>query len=133
MSSGRKLADRWLQLLVLLGALYLAMAVAARALGQSRPFDLHRLTTQVIAWDKTPAAAAVGGQMVLLAGAAAAGLAAQALGSLAGRLTLAAGWSAWIPPLRQLAAKRVHGRRSRWDTGHATYSNHHNQALGSRP
>ena len=66
---GKKLADRWLQLLVLPGAFYLAVAIAARTLGQSRPFDLHRLITQVIAWAKTPAATTVGGQVVLLAAA----------------------------------------------------------------
>ena len=113
---GKKLADRWLQLLVLPGAFYLAMAIAARTLGQSRPFDLHRLITQVITWAKTPAASTVGGQVVLLgaalAGSAAVGLAAQALGSLAERLTLAAGWSTWKPPLRQLAQSRVHSRRA---------------------
>jgi hypothetical protein len=92
---GKRLADRWLPLLVLPGALYLAVAIAAHTLGQSRPFDLHHLTTQVIDWAKSPAATTVGGQVVLLAaalaGSAAAGLAAQALGSLAERATLAAG------------------------------------------
>jgi len=130
---GKKLADRWLQLLVLPGALYLAVAIAARTLGQSRPVDLHWLTTQVIAWAKTPAATSVGGQVVLLAaalaGATAAGLAAQALGSLIERLTLAAGWSGWKPPLRQLAGKRVDDRRRRWDAQHATYSRLYHHAL----
>ena len=123
---GKKLADRWLQLLVLPGALYLAVAIAARTFGQSRPFDSHRLTTQVIAWAKSPAATTAGGQVVLLAaalaGATAVGLTAQALGSLIERLTLAASWRTWIPPLRQLAAKRVDDRQRRWDTQHATYS-----------
>ena len=123
---GKKLADRWFQLLVLPGAFYLAAVVAAHTLGQSRPFDLHRLTTQVIAWAKTPAATTVGGQVVLLAaalaGATAAGLIAQALGSLIERLTLAADWRTWKPPLQQLAGKRVDDRQRRWDTQHATYS-----------
>ena len=123
---GKKLADRWFQLLVLPGAFYLAVAIAARTLGQSRPFDLHRLITQVIAWAKAPAATTVGGQVVLLAaalaGATAAGLAAQALGSLIERVTLAVGWSTSKPPLRQLAAKRVDDRQRRWDTQHAIYS-----------
>ena len=123
---GKKLADRWFQLLVLPGALYLAVAIAARTFGQSRPFDLHRLTAQVIAWAKAPAATTVGGQVVLLAaalaGATAVGLAAQALGSLIERITLAAGWRTWKTPLRQLAKKRVDDRQRRWDTHHATYS-----------
>ncbi len=123
---GKKLADRWLQLLVLPGAFYLAVAIAARVLGQSRPFDFHRLTTQVIAWAKAPATTTVGGQVVLLAaalaGATAAGLTAQALGSLIERVALATGWRTWKPPLRQLAAKRVDDRQRRWDAQHATYS-----------
>ena len=123
---GKELADRWFQLLVLPGAFYLSVAIAAHTLGQSRPFDFHQLTTQVIDWAKSPAATTVGGQVVLLAaalaGATAAGLAAQALGSLTERLTLAAGWSSWKPPLRQLAGKRVKNRRRRWDAPHTTYS-----------
>jgi hypothetical protein len=130
---GKRLADRWLPLLVLPGAFYLAVAIAAHTLGQSHPFNLHRLTTQVIAWAKTPVAASAGGQVVLLAaalaGAAAAGLAAQALGTLAERLTLAAGWSTWIPPLRQLAHSRVENRQRRWDAEHDTYSRLYQHAL----
>jgi hypothetical protein len=129
---GKKLADRWFQLLVLPGALYLAVAIAARTLGQSRPFDLHQLITQVIAWAKTPAATTVGGQVVLLAaalaGAAAVGLASQTLGSLIERVTLAAGWRTWMPPFLQLAGRRVGRRQSRWDSQHAIYSDHYNRA-----
>ena len=132
---GRKLADRWFQLLVLPGAFYLAVAIAAHTLGQSRPFDLHHLTTQVIAWAKTPAASTAGGQVVLLAaalaGAAAAGLAAQALAAVVERLTLAAGWGTWIPPLRQLAGKRARSRQRRWDGSHRDYSRLYRSALDS--
>jgi hypothetical protein len=132
---GKRLADRWLPLLVLPGAFYLAVAITARTLGQSRPFDLHRLIAQVIAWAKTPAATTVGGQVVLLAaalaGSAAAGLAAQAVGSVAERLTLAAGWSTWMTPLRQFAGTRVESRQRRWDEKHAAYSRHHNLARES--
>jgi hypothetical protein len=134
---GRKLADRWLPLLLLPGAFYLAVAIAARTLGQSRPFDLPRLTMQVIDWAKTPAATTLGGQVVLLAaalaGSAAVGLGAQALGALAERLTLAAGWSTWIPPLRQLAKTRAESRQCRWDTQHATYSRLYWLALENEP
>jgi hypothetical protein len=123
---GKRLADRWLPLLVLPGAFYLAVAIAAHTLGQSHPFDLHLLTTRVIAWAKAPAATSIGGQVLLLAavlaGSAAVGLAAQALGTLAERLTLAVGWKTWIPPLRQIAQGRVKSRQSRWDAEHATYS-----------
>ncbi|MFJ8929937.1 hypothetical protein ACIRLA_25475 [Streptomyces sp. NPDC102364] len=122
---GKKLAERWLSLLVLPGAVYLAMAVSARTLGHAHPFDLARLTAQVTAWAKAPAAATVGGQVVLLAavlaGAAAVGLAAQGLGSLVERLTLAAGWRAWPPPFRRLADWRVTRRQEAWRTQHHSY------------
>jgi hypothetical protein len=64
-----------------------------------------------------------------LAASAAVGLTAQALGSLAERFSLAAGWHTWKPPLRQLANRRVESRRSRWDTAHATYQRHYELAL----
>ena len=130
---GKRLADRWLPLLVLPGALYLAVAIAAHTLGQAHALDLQRLITQVIAWAKTPAATTVGGQVVLLAaalaGSAAVGLAAQALGSLAERFTLAGGWRTWKPPLRQLANRQVESRRSRWDATHAAYQRLYELAL----
>lgn len=130
---GKRLAERWVPLLVLPGGLYLAVAVAARTLGQGSPFDVQRLVTQVTTWAKTPAATTVGGQVVLLAAAlaasAAVGVAAQVLGSLAERFTLAAGWQSWLPPFRQFASKRVERRRSRWDAAHATYSHHYSLAL----
>ncbi|MFE1989166.1 hypothetical protein [Streptomyces mirabilis] len=115
---GKRLAERWLSLLVLPGALYLAVAAAAYALGQSHPFDLARLTRRITEWAAHPAAGSVGGQVVLLAAAlvaaSAVGLAAQGLGSLAERACLAADWSAWPVPLRQLAARRTARRRERW-------------------
>ncbi|MFF1651616.1 hypothetical protein [Streptomyces sp. NPDC058240] len=96
---GTKLAERWLSLLVLPGALYLAVAATGHTLGHLHPFDLARLTHQITAWARHPAASTVGGQVVLLAailaGAAAAGLVAQALGLLTERLCLAADWSTW--------------------------------------
>jgi hypothetical protein len=134
----KRLADRWLPQLVLPGALYLAVAIAARTLGQHSPFDFPRLITQVSAWAKSPAVSTVGGQVVVLlaalAAAAAIGVTAQVLGSLAERFVLAAGWERWVPPFRQMAGARVTRRRDRWDAAHARYSHHYGLALrGSDP
>lgn len=128
---GKKLAERWLSLLVLPGALYLAVAATARALGHTHPFDLPRLTQQISAWANHPVTSTVGGQVVLLAamlvGAAAAGLVAQALGSLTERLCLAADWHTWPPPLRQLAARQTTRRRDRWTRAARTWHHHREQ------
>ncbi|MET8853486.1 hypothetical protein [Amycolatopsis sp. NPDC004625] len=128
---GNKLAERWLSLLVLPGALYLAVAAAAHTLGQIHPFDLVRLTHQITTWANRPATSTIGGQVVvlaaLLAGAAAAGLVAQALGSLAERLYLATDWATWPPPFRQLAAQRTTRRHGRWTTVARTWHHHREQ------
>lgn len=115
---GKKLAERWLSLLVLPGALYLAVAATARALGHSHPFDLHRLTDQITEWANAPAAGSAGGQVVLLAsvlgGAAAVGLVAQGLGSVAEQLHLAADWRTWPAGARSLARQATARRQTRW-------------------
>lgn len=115
---GKKVAERWLSLLVLPGALYLAVVVAARTLGHGDPFDVVHLTGRVTAWAGAPAAGTVGGQVVLLAavlaGAAAVGVAAQAIGSLAERLHLAPDWPAWPLGVRHLAHWRTTHRQRRW-------------------
>jgi hypothetical protein len=133
---GKKLAERWLTLLVLPGAFYLAVVTVARVLGHRHALDLHRLTTQITAWGKSPTVTATSGQAVLLAavlaGAAGAGVAAQALGSMAERLVLAAGWRTWPWPLRALAARRVGERRAAWDAGHAAYHRLYEQAERAR-
>jgi hypothetical protein len=131
---GKKLAERWLSLLVLPGALYLAVAAVAHTLGQAHPFDLRRLTDQVSAWASRPAVDTAGGQVVLLAavlaGAAAAGLAAQALGTAAERLGLAADWPAWPRPLRDLAAWRAESRKRRWTGAARTWHQQRDLAAG---
>ncbi|WP_326770755.1 hypothetical protein OG978_44460 (plasmid) [Streptomyces sp. NBC_01591] len=40
---GKKLAERWFSLLVLPGALYLAVLAVAQTLGHTHPFDALRL------------------------------------------------------------------------------------------
>ncbi|WP_143672394.1 hypothetical protein [Streptomyces sp. OK228] len=67
----------------------------------------------------------VGGQVVLLtaimAGAAAAGLAAQSLGTVVERVTLAVGWRTWPRPFGELAERRVGRRQRRWDAVREAY------------
>ncbi|AZP14898.1 hypothetical protein EJC51_01265 [Streptomyces aquilus] len=123
---GQKLAERWLTLLVLPGALYLASAACARALGQTHPIAVNRLSGHVTAWSHSRTAATTAGQVLVLAGvlagAAAAGLAAQALGSAIERGVLAADWRQWPFPVRDIAARRTASRRARWDALHEEYS-----------
>ncbi|MEV5410335.1 hypothetical protein AB0K60_16040 [Thermopolyspora sp. NPDC052614] len=140
---GKKLAERWLTLLVLPGVLYLAVAATAHTLGHGHALDLQRLTGRITAWAASPSATTLGGQIVLLtailAGAAALGLAAQALGALTERLILAADWRTWPPGPRHLAAWRVARRQSRWRQAHDTYHRLLNEATtalattGQRP
>ncbi|MFB7497217.1 hypothetical protein ACFC09_21450 [Streptomyces sp. NPDC056161] len=129
---GRKLAERWFSLLVLPGALYLAVLATAHALGHTHPFDPARLADRIGAWARTPVVGDAGGQAVVLAavlaGAAAAGLAAQAIGALAERLWLAADWRAWPLPLRRAAEWRVRRRRDRWETAARHYDRQREEA-----
>ncbi|TVZ94918.1 hypothetical protein [Streptomyces sp. BK340] len=115
---GKKLAEKWLTLLVLPGALYLAVGVTANVLGHTHPFDVLRLSDQVTAWAKVPAAGTFGGQVVVLAaigaGAAGVGLVAQALGSLVEHLSFAANWRGWPPGGRAWADRATRRRRERW-------------------
>lgn len=121
----KKLAERWLTLLVLPGALYLAVAAAGHTLGQSAALDMGRLTHAISDAARAPGVTTVGGQVVLLAavlaGAAAAGLAAQSLGSVVERVVLAANWGAWPWLFGELAERHVARRRRRWDAARAEY------------
>ncbi|MFJ1844420.1 hypothetical protein [Streptomyces sp. NPDC088146] len=122
---GQKLAERWLTLLVLPGALFLATATAASVLGQAHALDPHHLTARITHWAQAPTTATLGGQTVLLgavlATAAAAGLAAQGLGTLVQATALAAGWRTWPHPLRRWAHARVTRRRARWSAAAHRY------------
>lgn len=133
---GKKLAERWLSLLVLPGALYLAVAATARALGHSHPFDLHRLTDQITEWANAPAAGSAGGQVVLLAsvlgGAAAVGLVAQGLGSVAEQLHLAADWRTWPAGARSLARQATARRQTRWGAAAEAWRRHRDGAARAR-
>ncbi|MFD5568470.1 hypothetical protein [Streptomyces cadmiisoli] len=122
---GKRLAEKWLSLLVLPGALFLAVAAAGRVLGHGHPFDVDRLTDRVTAWAKAPVVSTVGGQVVLIAaillGAAAAGVVAQALGSALERVVLAAGWQSLPGPLRRPVRAWVERRQRRWEAARDRY------------
>jgi len=133
---GKKLAERWLTLLVLPGALYLAAIIAAATLGHTHPFTAGRLTDRLDHWTAAAHPRSLTGLTVVLLiafllAAAACGLAAQALGTLTERLWLAADWAGWPAPLRRLAAARTHRRRQRWDQATTDFRQAREQAAGA--
>ncbi|MFE9328212.1 hypothetical protein ACIHDR_43505 [Nocardia sp. NPDC052278] len=134
---GKKLADRWLTLLVLPGVLYLAVAAAALMVNHSHAFDVGLLTRQITDRAKNPAVTSIGGQAVLLGAvlvaAAVAGLVAQALGTFTERIALAAEWQSWPGPIRALARQRIKNRRSHWLDAHKTYHSEYRKALAPNP
>ncbi|MFE4797681.1 hypothetical protein ACFRFL_21865 [Streptomyces sp. NPDC056708] len=133
----KKLAERWLTLLVLPGVLYLAIAAAGHVLGQSSALDVGRLTHEISDAAQAPQVTTVGGQVVLLAailtGAAVTGLVAQSLGSCVERAALAAGWGAWPWPFGELAERHVAHRQRRWDAARAEYEALRLLELAPRP
>ncbi|MFI1030989.1 hypothetical protein [Streptomyces sp. NPDC020951] len=112
---GKKLAERWLTLLVLPGALFLGALAAGRELGHTRWYALGTLPTRLERHTGSLAASTADLLLLLLAfllAAAACGLAAQALGSLVERLWLAADWPAW-PTATHTVVRRLIARRAR--------------------
>lgn len=109
---GTKLADRWLQALLLPGLLWTAALAGAVELGQSHPFQVERLSNALDRLAARPAAHAPG--TVILAAAAilpagaAVGLVAGALGNLVQILWVLPGN---LPPASWLLA----WRRRRWN------------------
>ena len=121
---GKKLAERWLSLLVLPGLLYLGPLAAAYTLGHRHVFDLGRITRQLDTWTTSPGVTTGRLVLILLAAllaAAGTGLAAQALGSLTERGWLTDRWQSWPPPLRHLAESRTRSRARRWRAATETY------------
>ncbi|MEV7887773.1 hypothetical protein ACWD3I_16125 [Streptomyces sp. NPDC002817] len=111
---GKRLADRWLSLLVLPGALFLGVLAAGRALGHGRWYAVGDLPARLDRHTRTLAGSTADTVSLLVAfllAAAACGLAAQALGSLAERLWLAGDWHGWPRglhrPVRRLIARRA--------------------------
>ncbi|WP_073224352.1 hypothetical protein [Streptomyces sp. NBRC 110465] len=132
---GKKLAEWWMSLLVLPGALYLAVVGMAVTLGHGQALDLARLTARITDRAGSPAAATVGGQVVLLAavlaGSAVVGLAAQAVGSLIERYSLAADWRSWPLLLRRLAHWLTVRRQRRWRAAASAWHWHREAAARS--
>jgi hypothetical protein len=102
---GTKLADRWMALLVLPGALLVAAAATADALGQAHALDLALLRARISALAAAPGAHSPGVLLLAaggtLAASALAGLTAAALGSVISRL-----WTA-VPPVGSPGASRL--------------------------
>jgi hypothetical protein len=134
---GKKLADRWLSLLVLPGVLYLATATAAALLGQSHALSAAQLARQVHAYAKATTVTNVYGQIVvlvaILAAAAAIGLLAQAIGTLVEHLALSAGWRSWPSLLRRAAEWQVRDKQRRWDAEDRAYWDEYQKALAPDP
>ena len=75
---GKNLADRWLSLLILPGALLIAAAAAAGTLGQAHATDLTLLRARITAIAATPSAHSPGALLLTVGGI----LAASALAGL---------------------------------------------------
>ncbi|MFJ2809938.1 hypothetical protein [Kitasatospora sp. NPDC087271] len=127
-----KLAERWLSLLVLPGALFVSGASAAWILGHGHAVDFAILVRQVKHGTTTVKAAGLPGltaaMLALLLASAAAGLAAQTLGSMCEYVVLASRWESWLPPLRRVARRCVDRRRRRWEREQAAYAREWNAA-----
>ncbi|MFF2409592.1 hypothetical protein [Streptomyces sp. NPDC058092] len=113
---GTKLADRWVQALVLPGLLWVATLAVVARLGQDHPLDVDRLTTWLDRLATQPTGRSSAGVLLMttavLLGSSTAGLAAGALGGLLQRLWGASGAH---PPL----AWAVRWRRRRHITERA--------------
>jgi hypothetical protein len=111
---GGRLAERWLNLLVLPGALFLGVAAAGTTLGHARWHDTDRLRTALDGLAARPAAERPGTAALLVAAAlllaTAASLAAQSLGGAVERYWLRSSGD----PVSHALVER---RRRRWDRG----------------
>ncbi|MBY8862392.1 hypothetical protein K7711_38380 [Nocardia sp. CA2R105] len=110
----KKLAERWLTLLVVPGALFTTAAGIAARLGQQHALDYTRLrtaATDLIAWmaRQPPGGQAVAVVAALLA-TAGIGLAVQALAGMT-RVVWLGPWPRLLAPLQR---RRVTSRRRRW-------------------
>ncbi|MFE2289800.1 hypothetical protein [Streptomyces sp. NPDC059452] len=108
---GKKLAERWVSLLALPGALFLGTLGVALTLSGASPFDHALLRARLTAWSTDPDLRSAGTAVLLLAavllGSVAFGTAAAALGGLVDRL--------WHLPGRHGPSRAlVTSRRARW-------------------
>ncbi|MGA5558108.1 hypothetical protein [Streptomyces lavendulocolor] len=109
---GKKLAERWVSLLVVPGALFVALAAAGSALGHRHALDrrlLGRAVEELATHYDRRAVSAVLLFVAVLAAAAVAGLLARALGTVVERAWLISG-PAW------LTGRLVRRRKDRWTT-----------------
>ncbi|MFD9960033.1 hypothetical protein [Amycolatopsis sp. NPDC058986] len=115
---GRKLAEKWLSLLVLPGLLLLGACLAGGVLGQAHWADTTRLTAVARSWSTAVQAS---GAVLAVMIAAAVLLAAAALGVAATGL----GWAVrkvWLDPWPRWAGwLLVRSRRARWNRATAAY------------
>lgn len=106
---GKSLADRWLSLLILPGALLIAAVAAAGTLGQAHALDATLLRARITAVAATPSAHSPGALLLaiggILAASALAGLTAVALGSITARV--------WTAP--EAAANGGTGQPATWN------------------
>ena len=114
---GKKLADRWLTLLVLPGLLYITVVTVAGVLGHRYATDPGVLHIWIDSLAAAPASSSSAGLLSwavgVLIGATGAGLGAAALGQLVQR--------AWTTPGRRLPARWLSSwRRHRWNRAYAT-------------
>jgi hypothetical protein len=129
---GKKLAERWLTLLVVPGALYLAAAITAVTLGHAHPFAVSQLTNRLDQWTTgANSALLVILLIVSFLAAGTCGLAAQAVGALVERCWMATTWTTWPPPLRQAAAALTRRRQQRWDNATADYQQARDKAAAA--
>ncbi|WP_327098272.1 hypothetical protein OIE68_05350 [Nocardia vinacea] len=112
---GKKLAERWVTLLVVPGLLWVATVLVAVRLGHCHALDPRRLDGWVDEFVKSATGSQLTRVVVVAAGilgfAAAAGLAASWLGRIVERL-----WT--IPGRRRPARYLTNFRRERWQTAH---------------
>ncbi|MFF8288734.1 hypothetical protein ACF068_05800 [Streptomyces sp. NPDC016309] len=108
---GKKLAERWVGLLLLPGALFAAVAAAGAVLGHRHALDPRLLVRAVEGfaahYDRRPVSAVLL-SLAFLAAAAVAGLVARGLGTAVERMWLASG-PGW------LTGRLVRRRQGRWD------------------
>jgi hypothetical protein len=118
--AGAKLADRWLQILLLPGLLWTGTLTAALQLGQTHAFAVGRVTTWIDALALRPAAHAPGTVVLAAAGillsCTGVGLLASGLGGLVERM-----WA--LPGDMPPASWLVRARRWRWDAATARLKN----------
>lgn len=118
---GRKLAEVWVTQLVLPGLLLVTTAGAGTVLGHARWFDLDHL--DAVATEVSTDLGSAGGVAIALASAGVllaagfAGLLAQGMGVVVGRLQLGS-WPRWAEPLRRVAVRH---REARWREAHHRY------------